>query len=217
MVTVARASGHCGAVLRTRRKAVGFSSMNACAAASAELEALDPATFKRFSRSSLNSWELDPSGERLELAHGRAVRTLCYLLQWSGPDFTTYVGIPIGTVPRRSEGVAEPLLQRSGERHQYATGVRVSIHMGAAPEVMGWSLEPDIAQGATVIAEPGRYRPGDRVVARIPEQGLIVCRLVTNASQRPALFTADQSGEAPLLGRDAEILAKVVKVWQESG
>ena len=89
--------------------------------------------------------------------------------------------------------------------------------MGAAPEVMGWSLEPDIAQGATVIAEPGRYRPGDRVVAHVPEQGLIVCRLATNAAQRPALFTAEQNGDAPLLGRDAEILAKVVKVWQESG
>lgn len=187
--------------------------MEACAAASAELEALDPRVFRRFSRSRLNSWELDAGGESLEAAHGRAVRTLSYLLQWSGPDFTAYVGVPIGPVPRRSER-AVASLQRPGD-HGPSQGVRVSIHMGAAPQVTGWSLEPDIPPGATVIADAVRCRPGDRVVARLAEGRLIVCRLLANGPQQPVLFGAQHNGDALAIGRDAEILARVVRVWTE--
>lgn len=212
MVAILQLPEHCGAVLRARRRAVGFGSMSACAAASVALEERDPAIFRSFSRSSLNTWELDPAGESLEVAHSRAVRTLCYLLQWSGPDFTAYVGIPIGPVPRRPARAAPPAGGAATAPPRVA-GARVSIHIAAAPQVTGWSLEPDIPHGATVIAAPGRGRPGDCVVARGPTRQLIVFRLgsTTPDGPQPALFASGDdglSGAAP----EIEILARVVRV-----
>jgi hypothetical protein len=203
---------HCGAVLRARRREVGFESMAACAAASAELEARDPARFKRFGRSSLNGWELDPSGDSLDVAHGRAVRTLSYLLQWSGPDFSVYTGVPIGAVPRRPRPQRLPGRKPGPEG---VGGVRVSIQLGAAPQTGGWSLEGELEPGATVIAEPGACRPGDLVVARLDDRQLVVLRLAPDLDRQPPLFTEVTDEALRRTARRFEILGKVTGGGEE--
>lgn len=92
-----------GEAIRERREVIGFPTATACANASAQLELQDPTAFKRFSQSSLSRWELDRTGELIEAAHSRSLRTLSYLLKWSSEEFEQHVGVPIGRVPMIDE------------------------------------------------------------------------------------------------------------------
>jgi len=89
-----------GEAIRERREYVGFTTATSCANESIRLEREDPLSFKRFSQSSLSRWELDKTGEFIESAHSRSLRTLAYLLNWSSEQFERRVGVSIGRVPR---------------------------------------------------------------------------------------------------------------------
>lgn len=88
-----------GDAIRERREVVGFKTATACAEKSVQLETEDPARFRSFSQQSLSRWERDRNGDKIESAHGKSLRTLAYLLQWTSKVFEDHVGIPIGSVP----------------------------------------------------------------------------------------------------------------------
>lgn len=88
-----------GEAILERREIVGFRHGTELAEASVKLERENPSTFKSFSQQSLSRWENDRTGEKIEGAHGKSLRTLAYLLKWTSAEFEERVGVSIGKVP----------------------------------------------------------------------------------------------------------------------
>lgn len=111
-----------GEAIRERREVVGYTTATACANASVQLEREDPASFKKFSQSSLSRWELDRTGELIESAHAKSLRTLAYLLDWNAEQFEQHVGVPVSRVPRL-DGETSGSEFREEERGQWGKSI----------------------------------------------------------------------------------------------
>lgn len=129
-----------GEALRERREYVGFPTATACALKSSELERSDPANFKKFSQSSLSRWELDRTGELIEAAHGKSLRTLAYLLKWNRVEFTHNVGVPVGNVPflDPQPRSGDNFLDRVGEAVQLA--IPIPDYGSVAAGIVGFEM-----------------------------------------------------------------------------
>ena len=88
-----------GEAIRERREYVGYPTATALADESHRLAQREPERFHSFSQQSLSRWERDQSGDKIESAHGKSLRTLAYLLKWKSSEFEMHVGVPIGRVP----------------------------------------------------------------------------------------------------------------------
>lgn len=128
-----------GEAIRERREVVGYKTGTACAEASAKLEREDPAAFKRFSQSSISRWENDKTGDFIEAAHGKSLRTLAYLLNWNSEEFERHVGVPIGRVPRLEDTGERKIftfLERFGEPTSLT--IRIPIYGTVAAGIRGF-------------------------------------------------------------------------------
>ena len=92
-----------GEVLALRREEVGFARQVEVSQRSFELAAEATEHFESFSQQWLSRLEADQTGERIDAANRRKLRTLSYLLGWNGFDFEHHVGVPVGTVPGLGE------------------------------------------------------------------------------------------------------------------
>lgn len=139
-----------GEAIRERREFVGFKTATDCAAASQRLAIEEPTKYKKFSQSSLSRWELDRTGENIQSAHGKSLRTLAHLLKWSASEFEENVGIPIGNVP----GYDDPRRSKMGDSEGMFTipGGMVSVPVmgmanGGRPRDYGVLVDADFVHG----------------------------------------------------------------------
>lgn len=133
-----------GEAIRERREVVGYKTATACAEASVKLEKENPAQFRSFSQSSLSRWELDKTGEYIESAHSKSLRTLAYLLQWTSQEFLERVGIPIGPVPLIEEQRQENMfgwLERYGEKVDLS--IRIPFYGSLAAGIKGFEMDEE--------------------------------------------------------------------------
>lgn len=145
-----------GEAIRERREWVGYRTATECAAASARLALDDPVTFKKFSQSSLSRWELDKTGEAIQGAHGKSLRTLAYLLKWSAADFERNVGVPIGKVPYFDDPEASRAEHEQESRMAIPGGLVMVPIVGSAnggkPSSYGLPVAPSLVRGGNTRA-----------------------------------------------------------------
>ncbi len=115
-----------GEVLALRREEVGFARQIEVSQRSLELAAEATEHFESFSQQWLSRLEADQTGERIDAANRRKLRTLSYLLGWNSFDFEHHVGIPVGTVPGLGE-VGENKVVTFRERGDDPSSLRVRI------------------------------------------------------------------------------------------
>ena len=124
-----------GEALGTRREARGFINQLDAANASVSLAHEAKGVFESFSQQWLSRLESDMTGERIDAANRRKLRTLSYLLGWSGSEFEQCVGVPVGTVPRLEDNVkgeADP------ERLSSEARVRIPFFEGLSGGILGF-------------------------------------------------------------------------------
>lgn len=80
-----------------------------------------------------------------------------------------------------------------------------------AYEVNGNSMEPDIPHGSTVVVKRGVFDLGDIVVAWVPDEGMVVKRLVVSRPEHRAVLTSSNPNFGALIAEGATIFGKVVE------
>ena len=131
-----------GEALSKRREAVGYARQIEAAQRSLELAAEDPEHFEPFSQQWLSRLEADTTGERIDAANRRKLRTLAYLLGWTSFDFEQQVGIPVGTVPKM-EDVSERKLAAllvQGEDRNLRVRIPAFIGLSKSVEALGQEM-----------------------------------------------------------------------------
>lgn len=192
-----------GEAIRERREWVGFDTATACALASERLEIDNPRSYKAFSQSSLSRWELDKTGSAIESAHGKSLRTLAFLLQWTSSEFETNVGVPIGRVPLLDDARRVPHLDSD---LVLSDGVQINVYgAGTGPawgdtdiletlyipglkpdrdyiglRATGDSMSPYLSKGevAVIHRDEGSVQPGDYAAVWLSNDGCVIKRLV---------------------------------------
>lgn len=125
-----------GEALTSQREAIGFVKQGDAADASAALAREAADVFESFSQQWLSRLESDRTGERIDAANRRKLRTLSYLLGWSGFEFEQHVGVPVGTVPRLEDSVElGESVKRDGDKE---ARVRIPLFHGIAEGIIGF-------------------------------------------------------------------------------
>lgn len=135
-----------GEAIEERREVMGYKFGTELAEASILLERENPAKFKKFSQQTLSRWENDRTGEKIEGANAKALRTLAYLLKWDSQEFTEYVGVAIGPVPDIESQRKTNLftfLERYGDKGTFT--IRLPVYGSVAAGIKGFEVhrEPE--------------------------------------------------------------------------
>ena len=125
-----------GEALTSQREATGFAKQGDAADASAALAREAADVFESFSQQWLSRLESDRTGERIDAANRRKLRTLSYLLGWSGFEFEQHVGVPVGTVPRLEDSVESSGMVKRGSDEE--ARVRIPSFHGLAEGIVGF-------------------------------------------------------------------------------
>ena len=187
-----------GDALTRQRERAGYAKQADAANASVSLAREDTETFESFSQQWLSRLESDKTGERIDAANRRRLRTLSYLLGWSGSEFEIHVGVPVGTVPR----LADTAVAQLGATLQHLEGIDVAPPLIKLPV---FDSLVDGVRGFDSGAEPGRYQYV--VQSELPE-GVNVSRLYFAVVSEMDLF--DESLE-PTVPVGAQLLIEARK------
>lgn len=123
-----------GKALASRREGIGYITQGQAAEAAAKLVRDHPHHFASFSQQWLSRLEADSSGERIDGANRRKLRTLAYLLNWTGVQFEGYVGVAIGTVPKLENTPAS----YESQDEPTALSARVPVYSSVAVGIRGF-------------------------------------------------------------------------------
>jgi SOS-response transcriptional repressor LexA len=133
-----------GEAIMERREVVGYKHATELAEVSVRLERENPAKFRKFSQQTLSRWENDRTGERIEGANAKALRTLAYLLKWDSHEFYEYVGVAIGPVPELEDEKRSNLftfLERFGDKGVFA--FRIPVFGSVAAGIKGFEVHAE--------------------------------------------------------------------------
>lgn len=140
----------------------------------------------------------------------------------------TFGGV-LSFVLDNSDELEEPSLPQAGMRY-----IPVYSHVGAGPggedgvvlrhmeidadmpgdvayEVNGHSMEPDIPHGSVVIVKRGSFELGDIVVAWVPDEGMVVKRLIVSKPEDRAVLASSNPDYARLIAEGATIFGRVTE------
>ena len=182
-----------GEVLAAQREARGFANQSDVASASVSLAHEGNGVFESFSQQWLSRLESDTTGERIDAANRRKLRTLSYLLGWSGSEFEQRVGVPVGTVPRLEnnvKGEADPEPINSKAR------VRIPLFEGLSSGILGFEkTEPSAYLHVSLDELPGGSKNSKLFFVDIQETDLfdetlafpipVGARLLAEAVRKP--------------------------------
>lgn len=155
-----------GEAIRERREFVGYATATAAAAESLRLERENPIAFRKFSQSTMSRWENDKTGEAIDSAHGRSLRSLAYLLKWTSAEFFQHVNVPIGRVPYLDESIGErntSFFERFVERADLS--VRIPVYGTVAAGIKGSNGDEE-PEGYRLLS-PGELPAGVQSLDRL--------------------------------------------------
>lgn len=179
-----------GEAIQERREVMGFSKQGELAEASRRLELKDPGTFTKFSQQWLSRLELDKTGDIIQSARIKQLRTLAYLLDWGQYDFERRVGVNIGRVPRLDDDMKGTIFDESPKvgrklhegvfvRHGGTVGAGLSNIVSADDDIVWVEIPRNIARNYNredlfVLDVEGDSMVSEDVKATIPPGASVV-------------------------------------------
>jgi hypothetical protein len=179
-----------GEALLERREVMGFPKQGDVAEASLRLEREDPVRFAKFSQQWLSRLENDKTGETIQGASIKRLRTLAYLLEWGQYDFERRVGVNIGRVPRLDDDLKGTIYDESPKvgrrldegvlvRHGGTVSAGLSNIVSATDDVVWVEIPRSIARNYNredlfVLDVEGDSMASEDVKTRIPPGASVV-------------------------------------------